>query len=100
MTKEQLWDKVVVHRNFSHNVVPTFEDDFFDIAFIDGNHETEFVYKDGVMTFPKVKPGGVIIFDDYDWPQTRVGINKFVTEYSSKLTNIKHTPFQLMAEKL
>lgn len=100
MTKEQLWDKVVVHRNFSHNVVPTFENDFFDIAFIDGNHETEFVYKDGVMTFPKVKPGGVIIFDDYNWPQTRVGINKFVTEYSSKLTNIKHTPFQLMVEKL
>lgn len=100
MNKENLWDKIVVHRDFSHNVVPTFNDDFFDIAFIDGNHETEFVYKDGVMVLPKMKSGGTIIFDDYDWRETKIGINKFVNDYSSQLTNVRHNRYQLFVDKL
>lgn len=100
MNKENLWDKIVVHRDFSHNVVPTFNDDFFDIVFIDGNHETDFVYKDGVMVLPKVKSGGTIIFDDYDWPQTKIGIDKFIEEYKYQLTNLRHTPYQMFVDKL
>jgi hypothetical protein len=100
MNKANLWNKIDVRRDFSHNVIPKFEDNFFDIVFIDGNHETEFVYKDGVMSFPKVKSGGTMIFDDYDWVQTNIGINKFIDEYKPQLTNIRHNKYQLFAEKL
>jgi len=80
-------DKCVIHRGFSDDIVPTFEDNFFDIIFVDGNHETEYVYRDGCMSFEKVKPGGYIIFDDYinDWSQTIKGVDKFLTEYSDKI---------------
>lgn len=97
---ENLRDKVVVYRDFSHNVVPAFQDSFFDIAFIDGNHETEFVYKDGVMALPKVKSGGTLIFDDYDWSETKKGIDDFLKDYSTQLTNIRHTKLQLFVDKL
>ena len=81
------FDKCIVHRGFSDNIVPTFSDNFFDIVFVDGNHKTEYVYRDGVMSFKKVKSGGYIIFDDYydKWPQTVVGVNKFLDEYSDRI---------------
>lgn len=79
--------KFSIHRGLSDNIVPTFEDNFFDMIFVDGNHETEYVYRDGVMSFQKVKSGGYIVFDDYCniWPQTVAGIEKFLQEYSDRI---------------
>lgn len=87
ISKYKLQHKCVVNRGFSDKTVPTFEDTFFDIIFVDGNHETEFVYKDGCMAFEKVKSGGYIVFDDYSisWSQTMVGIDRFLEEYKDKL---------------
>ena len=80
-------DKCIIHRGFSDNIVPTFQDNFFDIIYVDGNHETEYVYRDGKMALEKVKSGGYIIFDDFTtmWPQTVVGINKFLYDYADKI---------------
>ena len=86
-------DKCVIHRGFSDNIVPTFQDDFFDMIFVDGNHETDYVYRDGCMSFQKCKSGGYIIFDDYSlsWPQTIKGIDKFLVDYSDKIRIIAKT---------
>lgn len=86
-------DKCVIHRGFSDDIVPTFEDNFFDIIFVDGNHETEYVYRDGCMSFEKVKTGGYIIFDDYttSWSQTMKGIDKFLIEYSDRIQILAKT---------
>jgi hypothetical protein len=100
INKQNLWDRIKVYRDFSHNVVPTLQDDFFDIAFIDGNHETDFVYKDAVMVLPKMKSGGTIIFDDYNWKDAKVGIDRFLSEYSSQLKNVRYNTYQLFVEKL
>ena len=97
-------NKCIVNRGFSDKIVPTFEDNFFDIVYVDGNHETEFVYKDGCMAFEKVKSGGFIVFDDYGkfWPQTIVGIDKFLQEYKDKIEILhKGTLFlQVIVRKL
>jgi predicted O-methyltransferase YrrM len=80
--------KFVVNRGFSDDVVPTFQDEFFDLIFVDGNHETDYVYRDGVMSLQKAKKGGYIVFDDYTpiwWPQTVKGVDMFLKEYSSKI---------------
>lgn len=81
------FEKFIINRGLSDDIVPTFEDNFFDIIFVDGNHETEYVYCDGVMSFQKVKSGGYILFDDYNnnWPQTVAGIEKFLQEYSDRI---------------
>lgn len=72
--------KFIIHRGYSDVIVPTFPDKCFDLIFVDGNHETEYVYRDGMMSLEKVKIGGYIVFDDYiyAWPQTVVGIKKFI----------------------
>lgn len=81
------YPKFVVHRGFSDTIVPTFSDKFFDIIFVDGNHETEYVYHDGQMALDKVKLGGYIIFDDYSytWEQTVKGIEMFLDNYSRNI---------------
>ena len=38
-----------------------------DFAYIDGNHEAQHVLRDGLMAWQFLKPGGVMIFDDYTW---------------------------------
>jgi predicted O-methyltransferase YrrM len=83
-------NKFVIKRGLSHDIVPTFENNFFDIIFVDGNHETEYVYRDGIMALQKVKVGGYIVFDDYwlnanMWPQTKVGIDRVIAEFKDKL---------------
>tara|TARA_Y200000002_G_scaffold381983_1_gene397557 strand:+ start:820 stop:2850 length:2031 start_codon:yes stop_codon:yes gene_type:complete len=40
---------------------------FLDIIFIDASHEAADVMSDGVLSFPLLKEGGVMIFDDYIW---------------------------------
>ena len=76
------------------------EDNFFDIAFIDGNHESDVVYRDGIMVLQKMKSGGTIIFDDYDWRETKIGIDKFINENLSKLKNVRSNTFQMFVDKL
>ena len=87
IAKYNIQDKCVINRGFSDNVVPTFENNFFDIIYVDGNHETEFVYKDGCIAFEKVKSGGFIVFDDYHitWLQTVAGIDRFLEDYKDKI---------------
>ena len=78
-------NKFEIYRGFSENIVPTFSDNYFDIIYVDGNHETEYVYRDGCMSFQKLKKGGYIIFDDYDWKETKAGIYRFMHEYKSAI---------------
>ena len=79
--------KFVINRGLSDDIVPTFQDETFDIIFVDGNHETDFVYRDGVMSLAKVKSGGYIVFDDYihAWPQTMKGIDMFIEDHKDKI---------------
>lgn len=37
----------------------------FDLVFVDGSHLAIDVYRDGVLSWPLVVPGGIVIFDDY-----------------------------------
>jgi hypothetical protein len=93
-------DKVVIKRGFSNIVVPTLEDNFFDIIYIDGNHEPEYALEDAVLSFRKLKVGGYLIFDDYnfDGPDgTSRGIDGFLSGYHKRIQVIgkKWTPLNL-----
>ena len=81
-------DKIVINRGYSNNEVPKFQDDFFDIIYIDGNHEPDYVLEDAVLCFRKLKKNGVMIFDDYGWggpDLTTRGIDAFIHAYHKKI---------------
>lgn len=73
---------VIIHRNFSSNVLPKFADNYLDWIYIDGNHNYEFVKQDLELSVKKVKVGGFITGDDYNWhPQDNCPVRKAVNEF-------------------
>lgn len=96
-------EKVTVHRGFSHEEVPRFDDGSFDIIYIDGNHEPEYVLEDAVLAFRKVKVGGFIIFDDYGWggpDLTQRGIDAFLSGYYKRILRVGMKNSQVVIQRL
>lgn len=95
-------DKIVIQRGYSNREVPKFEDEFFDIIYIDGNHEPEYVLEDAVLSFRKLKIGGIMIFDDYGWggpDLTQRGIDAFVSGYHKRIICLGHRDNQVFVRK-
>lgn len=61
-------DKIITKRGFSEDILPTFDNLFFDIIFIDGNHQEPYYEKDFLLSIPILKNGGYIIIDDTNHP--------------------------------
>jgi len=84
-----LSDRVTVSRGYSGDILPTLTDSWFDVIYIDGNHEPEYVLEDAVLAFRKVKVGGMLIFDDYGWggpDLTKRGIDGFLSGYHKRVS--------------
>lgn len=101
----QYKDKIVINRGYSHDILDKFTDNYFDIIYIDGNHEPDYVLKDAILSLKKVKSGGIIIFDDYTFcgdgiNSTKTGIEKFISEYSHKITKLGYEEPQLFIKKV
>jgi hypothetical protein len=60
-------NNVLIHRGTSASVLPTLADAFLDWVYIDGNHRYEYVLEDLKLAHPRVRPGGFLCGDDYDW---------------------------------
>lgn len=97
-------DKIIINRGYSHSMLHNFKDDFFDIIYIDGNHEPDYVLQDAVLSFKKLKHGGVLIFDDYTFSgdginSTKTGIDLFISEYSQKIEKLGYEEPQMFIKK-
>lgn len=81
--------------------VPGFIDYRFDFIYIDGDHTEEQVLRDGINAFTVCKIGGYILFDDYEWrEETKRGIDRFLSMYSSNKMIVILKDYQLMVKKL
>lgn len=65
----------------------------FDVVFIDGSHLARDVMTDATMGWHLLKPGGMMVFDDYTWgmhlPSTgrpREAIDAFFAAFSTELS--------------
>ena len=96
-------DKIIIRRGYSHIELQKFEDEFFDIIYIDGNHEPNYTLEDGVLSFRKLKKGGIIIFDDYGWggpEMTKKGIDGFLIGFHRKIQYLGMKESQVFIRKL
>ena len=57
----------------------------FDLVYVDGSHRAPDVLADAVLSWPLLKVGGIMLFDDYLWQQDprpehcpRLGIDSFL----------------------
>lgn len=77
----------------------------FDCIYIDGSHKASNVLEDAILSFPLLKNGGIMIFDDYDWGEnepsynrTKAGIDAFTYIYQEDIS-ILHTGSQVFIKK-
>ena len=77
-------DPVVHHQGLSWEVLATFDDESFDWIYIDASHTYKDVSRDIVAAVTKLKPGGLLLFNDYTaWSPVEVapyGVLRAVNE--------------------
>jgi predicted O-methyltransferase YrrM len=78
----------------------------FDFIYIDGSHDGPDVLEDSVLAFPMLKPGGVLIWDDYGWTispkeveRPKIAIDSFMNVFKEKC-KVLHVGYQVVIEKL
>jgi predicted O-methyltransferase YrrM len=76
----------------------------FDVIYIDGDHSREAVWRDSQLAWPMLKPGGIMIWDDYLWPETRIdrrpqaAIDCFLEQMRDHLT-VLHKEYQVIVRR-
>jgi len=79
--------RVHIHKGFTNDVVKLFPDEYFDLVFIDANHEYDFVKADIALWYPKMKKGGFFCGDDYFYPSVADAVHEFATSKGLKVEN-------------
>lgn len=73
LEKARVRELVEFHGERSEVALPRFlsEGRSFDLAFVDGNHRFDWVFLDAIYLGRLVRPGGVVMLDDYQLPSVR-----------------------------
>jgi hypothetical protein len=91
--------KIYIHRGLSENIIPNFEDEAFDIIFVDGNHTKKFTLEDSVLSFKKLKKNGWLIIDDMQSSEVSLAAQTFCTIYDQYLIKASINGTQLFLQK-
>lgn len=63
----QYLDKITIIKGYSNIELQKLEKESYDLIYIDGDHTSYAVLVDGILSFPLLKKGGTMVFDDYPW---------------------------------
>jgi predicted O-methyltransferase YrrM len=90
----------------SGDILPNLEPTSFDAIYIDGGHDAGTVLLDGMLSWRLLKPGGILIFDDYLWETERppakrpqLAIDVFRDTMAESL-EVLHEEYQVIVRKL
>lgn len=64
-----LADRLELHQGFASEILPRISlgKPVFDFAYVDGGKDTDTLIQTSVLVWLALKPGGVLIWDDYEW---------------------------------
>jgi predicted O-methyltransferase YrrM len=62
-----LQKKIKKVKGDSRFALRTLPSDTYDFVYVDGSHDAKDVLSDAVLAWELLKPGGIMIFDDYQW---------------------------------
>lgn len=107
--------KLEVHKGCSDMVLASLLAElgrsYFDLVYIDGSHRAPDVLVDAVLGFTHLRPGGIMVFDDYLWRGSdkdfgnparspKLAIDAFVNCNYGKLRLISAPLYQLFLQKI
>ena len=89
----------------SQEALQLLKEDSFDVIYIDGSHRAVDVQTDASLSWPLLKRGGIIVFDDYLWnvefpdeDRPQIAIDNFLSDFRSQL-EILHKGYQVIVKK-
>jgi hypothetical protein len=98
-------DRCTIIKGFSQVELRKLPLDSYDIIYIDGSHEAVDVLEDAVLSWRLLKPGGVMIFDDYQlWLERpsphrpQAGIDAFYAFFGGQF-DVVHLGYQVMLKR-
>jgi predicted O-methyltransferase YrrM len=78
---------------------------YYDFIYIDGSHRAKDVITDACMSWPMLKKGGIMVFDDYAWGSPRdvlyrpkVAVDAFTTMFAEESETV-HVGYQFIIKK-
>jgi len=94
-------DRLDLRQGSSEQVLPTLRPSDFDFAYVDGDHKPDAVFRDAVNALVLVKPGSVIILDDYGKQneKTATGLDLFLRLFGRNVEIIDKR-YQLVLRRL
>jgi SAM-dependent methyltransferase len=83
----------------------------FDFIYVDGSHQAADVLLDATMAFRLLRPGGIMVLDDYLWHETlsgnrdplavpKMAIDAFINCHFNRLRIISAPLYQIFLQKL
>ena len=99
--------KATVMKGLSQRILRGLNPESFDIIYIDGGHTADNVLADLVLSWDLLKPGGIVILDDYGWKnkefpdelRPQVAVDAFITANRNYLV-VVHRGYQAILKKL
>lgn len=80
-------NRVHIHKGFTTDIVNKFDDNYFDLIFIDAGHNYPQVSEDIKLWYPKMKTEGIFSGDDYYHPPVQKAVGEFANKHNLKLYN-------------
>lgn len=78
----------------------------FDFIYIDGSHHARDVFTDAALSWPMLLPGGIMVFDDYEWTmlgneieRPKLGVDAFLSSYAGHYREL-HRGYQVLIERI
>lgn len=95
---DEFGTRASLHRSTSKLVSQAFEPDSIDVVFVDGDHRFVPVLRDLSLWWTKIRPGGLLIGDDWEWPEVKRAAERFSLRKKSLIhllgdTNSSHQAF-------
>jgi tetratricopeptide (TPR) repeat protein len=105
IAKTGVAEKVTKLEGYSQEILSTLTPNTYNFVYIDGCHLASVVLQDALLSWNLLKPGGIMIFDDYEYrdpdhpeEDTGKGIDQFIKTISEPI-KILHQGYQLMIQK-
>jgi hypothetical protein len=84
---------IYIIKDYSENVYNKFDDNSIDILRIDGNHDTNFVFKDLELYIKKIKINGIVLMDDTNWSSVVKAMNDFLDAHKNIILERREKEF-------